>query len=99
MKVAIASENKNENSEISARAGRAPFYLIFEGGNLIKVMKNPFSFGGGGAGWGVAKMLGDYKVDLVIAENFGENMKMAFKERKINFEERKGNIKNFIDEK
>jgi len=66
MKTAIASEGKNETSEISPRGARAPYYLIFENKKLTKTIKNPFAVGGGGAGWSVAHMLTDEKVDLVI---------------------------------
>ena len=66
MKIAVASEGKSLNSMISSRAGRAPFYLIFEGKSLIEVVKNPFAVGGGGAGWSVAYMLSEKGVDLVI---------------------------------
>jgi predicted Fe-Mo cluster-binding NifX family protein len=96
MKIAIASEGKDENSKISDRAARASFYLIFENGNLTNVLKNPFSKGGGGAGWGVAKMFLNEKIDLVISESFGENIKTALNERNIKFKEKKGIIKDFI---
>jgi len=34
MKIAIASEGKNEDSEISLKGGRAPYYLIYEDKSL-----------------------------------------------------------------
>jgi len=87
MKIAIASEGKDEKSQISLRGGRAPYYLIFEDKKLIETIKNPFAVGGGGAGWSVAKMLGDKKVELVIAGRVGPNMEFALKEKKIGFKE------------
>jgi len=74
MKIAISSESKDENSEVSQMSGRAPYYLIFENKKLIKTIKNPFRMGGGGAGFGVAEMLSDEKVNLVISGKFGRNM-------------------------
>lgn len=74
MKIAIASNNKTLESEISQIGGRAPFYLIFEDKKLVKVISNPFRMGGGGAGFGVARMLINEKVNLVISGNFGPNM-------------------------
>ncbi len=82
MKIAVAVLSDNENSEISDRAGRAPYYLIFdESGNVIEKISNPFSVGGGGAGFGIAKMLSDKGVDIVISANFGPNMESALNSR------------------
>ncbi len=90
MKIAISSESKDENSTVSSVSGRAPYYLIFEGGKLVKVIKNPFAVGGGGAGFGVAQMLGNEGVELVISGKFGENMKGALGSKGIKFKEISG---------
>lgn len=97
MKIAIASEGKDEDSEISQRGGRAPYYLIFEDKKLIEVIKNPFAMGSGGAGFSVAYMLSDKKIDLVIAGRFGKNMEFALKEKGIKIREESGKkIKEII---
>lgn len=96
MKIAIASEGKDENSEISSRGARAPFYLVFENEELIETIKNPFAVGGGGAGWSVAHMLADKKIDLVIAGRVGPNMETALKEKGIKIKEGSGNVKDFM---
>lgn len=94
MKIAVAALKKGENSEISTQAGRSPFYLIFdERGKLLEELKNPFSVGGGGAGFGVAKMLADKEVSAVAAGKFGANMADALKERGIRVYEMKGTAK------
>ena len=85
MRVAIASKGGDENSEVSEVAGRAPYYLIFEEGKLVKVIKNPFRMGGGGAGFGVAEMLSDEKVDVVISGRFGPNMVRALQSKGIRY--------------
>ena len=90
MKIAIASEGKTQDSEISSKGGRAPYYLIFEDKKLIESIKNPFATGGGGAGFSVAYMLADKKVNLVIAGKFGGNMESALKEKGIKFKEESG---------
>ena len=90
MKIAIASEGKDENAEISQRGGRAPYYLIFEEKKLIETIKNPFAAGAGGAGFSVAYMLADKKVELVIAGKIGGNMETALKEKGIKFREESG---------
>ena len=97
MKIAIASEGKDENSEISSRGARAPFYLVFEKEKLVEVIKNPFVVGGGGAGWSVAHMLADKKVDLVIAERIGPNMEIALKEKELKSKEASGKVKDFTN--
>ena len=96
MKIAIASEKKTIDSEISSRGGRAPYYLIFEDKKIVETIKNPFAIGGGGAGWSVAHMLADKKVSLVVAGKIGPNMTFALKEKGIRFEEKNGNIAEFI---
>lgn len=96
MKVAIASEGKKEDSEVSLRGGRAPYYLIFEDKKLIDTVKNPFAVGGGGAGWSVAKLLADKGVMLVIAGRVGPNMEFAFKEKGIKFKEIQGKKVNEV---
>ena len=87
MKIAIASEGENINSEISLRGARAPCYLIFEDKKLVDIVKNPFAVGGGGAGWSVGHMLAEKKVDLVIAGKIGPNMQSALVEKGIKFKE------------
>ena len=91
MKIAIAANNKNENSEISGRGGRAPYYLIFnEKGELKETISNPFAVGGGGAGFAAAKMLADKSVDVFVAAAVGGNMVGALEERGIKYCEKTG---------
>lgn len=87
MKIAIASSGKSEDSEISPVAGRAPYFLIYENEDLVKIIKNPFAIGGGGAGFGVAKMLADEGVKKIVAGHFGDKMLGALEERNIKKEE------------
>ncbi|MBW2986076.1 hypothetical protein KY333_01770 [Candidatus Woesearchaeota archaeon] len=74
MKIAIASSGKDENAPVSPVSGRSEFYLIFEDKKLIEVISNPFQHGGGGAGVGVAQMLANKEVEVVISGKFGPNM-------------------------
>lgn len=83
MKIAVASEGKEEGSMVSPVSGRAPYYLIFEDGKLVKAIKNPFAIGGGGAGFSVAQMLGNEGVNAVISGNFGPNLVTALEQKKI----------------
>ncbi|MBU0536283.1 MAG: hypothetical protein KKE20_04920 [Nanoarchaeota archaeon] len=82
MKIAVASEGKDESSQVSEVSGRAPYYLIFEGRKPVKTIKNPFTVGGG-AGFSVAQMLINEGVELVISGNFGKNMQNMFDSKKV----------------
>lgn len=95
MKIAIASVGKDESAEISPRPGRSRFYLLFDDtGELLEVISNPFSRGGGGAGFGVAKMLADKGVDIVVGGQFGENMEGALRERGLKYYEMTGGVRD-----
>ena len=94
MKIAIASVSREENAEISPRPGRSKFYLLFdESGKLLEVISNPFSRGGGGAGFGVAKMLADRGVDIVVGGKFGENMEGALRGRGLRYYGMTGSVR------
>ncbi|MBD3313825.1 hypothetical protein GF345_05265 [Candidatus Woesearchaeota archaeon] len=82
MKIAVASEGKEETSNVSAVSGRAPYYLIFEDKKLVKEIKNPFTVGGG-AGFSVAQMLINEEVDMVISGNIGGNMQEMLDSKKV----------------
>jgi len=87
MKIAIASDGKDLNSNVSTQAGRAPYILVFENKEILEVIKNPFAKGSGGAGFSVAYMLAEKNVEKFIAGKIGGNMQSAFKEKGIKFEE------------
>ncbi len=87
MKIAIASEKEDIESDVCPTAGRSPYYLIFEDKELVKTIKNPFAVGGGGAGFGVAQMLANEDVNLVISGRFGGNMISAMEEKGMKYKE------------
>lgn len=82
-KIAIASTSKEESAEVSPVGARAKFYLIFENKKLVKTIKNPFAVGGGGAGFAVAQMLANEKVNLVVCGRVGPNMQTALETKGI----------------
>ncbi|PIX25225.1 MAG: hypothetical protein COZ69_03900 [Deltaproteobacteria bacterium CG_4_8_14_3_um_filter_45_9] len=97
MKIAVAAIGKDETSEVSPRSGRSKFYLIFnERGDLLEVISNPFSRGGGGAGFGVAKMLADKDVDIVVGRQVGEHMDEILKMRGLKYYEMTGTAKDAV---
>ena len=99
MKIAVASSDKDKNSNVSEKAGRAPYYLIFdETLKIVENIDNPFSFGGGGAGFSVAKMLADKKVDIVVASRFGSNMVGALEDKGLKYYEMNGKVEDVVSE-
>ncbi len=87
MRIAIASEGESIDSPVCPTAGRAPWYLIFEDKKLVKKIRNPFTRGSGGAGYGVTKMLANEGVDMVVSGRFGPNMMQAIKEKGMSYRE------------
>lgn len=83
MKIAISSEGENENAQVSMVTGRAPYYLIFNNEKIVEVIKNPFAIGGGGAGFGVAQMLYNKNVEVVVSGKFGQNVASFLKSKGI----------------
>jgi predicted Fe-Mo cluster-binding NifX family protein len=97
LKIAVATVAQDEKSDISPRSGRSKFFLIFdESGNVTEVLSNPFSRGGGGAGFGVAKMLADKGVDIVVGNQIGEHMEEALRSRGMKYCELMGNPKEAV---
>jgi predicted Fe-Mo cluster-binding NifX family protein len=87
MKIAISSVGRDKKAQVSYISGKAPYYLIFKDMELEKVISNPFRFGGGGAGVGVAEMLSDEGVELIISGRFGDKMIEALNSRNIKYKE------------
>lgn len=97
MKIAISAKENKKEAEISELGGKAPFYLIFENGEQIKSISNPF-LQGGGAGVSMAKMLKDEGVELVITGKVGSKMRMALESNNIKLkEETNKNVKEALE--
>jgi len=74
-KIAVASNSKDAMSSISNKAGKCPYYLIFDStGELIEVVSNPYKDAQRGAGQQTADFLANKGVTLIIAGNFGDKM-------------------------
>ena len=75
VKIAVASNSKDATSSISNKAGKCPYYLIFNNkGELIEVISNPYKDAQSGAGQQTADFLANKGVTLIVAENFGDKM-------------------------
>jgi len=96
-RIAIAADGDSVTSEIGMRAGRAPYYLLFDKkGVFIKAIKNPSLMQGGGASSVVVNLLVKESVKTVIAGKFGDKMKKQLKANKIKYHERTGIIKEIV---
>jgi len=99
MKIAVATLEKNSDSEISGQAGRAPYFIIFnEKGEVLETWQNVFAKGGGGAGFSVTDTMKEKGVDVIIAGNFGRNMIGAMDSAGIRHFEKKGSAKEAAQE-
>lgn len=87
MKIAISTNNKDFNSQISSQAAHAPYYLIVREGNLEEALLNPYANKERGLGPKVAKLLIDKKVDKVIVQQMGFNMRMFLEDNNVEVEE------------
>ena len=75
VKIAVAANSKDAAASISNKAGKCPYYLIFDGtGKLMEVVDNPYKDAQSGAGSQTADFLANKGVTIVIAETFGEKM-------------------------
>jgi predicted Fe-Mo cluster-binding NifX family protein/outer membrane lipoprotein-sorting protein len=74
-KIAVASDGKDAASSISSKAGKCPYYLVFnDKGELTEVIGNPYKDAQSGAGQQAAEFLAGKGVTLIIAGNFGDKM-------------------------
>lgn len=97
MKIAISSDQKNTQSEISSLGGRAPYYLIFnEKGELLETLPNPFTEDHGGVGVSTAKMLAEKEVNVVISGTFGRKMADALETEGIKYDEKEGSVEDAL---
>ena len=97
--IAVAAIDKTENAQVSEKAARTPYYLIFdEHGKLMEVMANPFHDVSKGAGPKVANFLAEKNVSVVIAGGFGHKMTNALDEEGINYYEATGTVKKTVQQ-
>jgi len=72
MKIAISSSGKDENSLVANRFARAEFFIIYNHEDLsFEVVENNAKNEGSGAGGKAVKLLGDLKIDVVLAPELG----------------------------
>ncbi|MFA5406575.1 MAG: NifB/NifX family molybdenum-iron cluster-binding protein [Candidatus Nanoarchaeia archaeon] len=96
MKIAISSNSKTINGEVSEIFGRCPYFIIMEDGKVIEVIKNISINQRGGAGISAAKLVAEKNVDAVMAGNIGPRALSVLKQFNIKTYLKKGLIKNAV---
>ena len=74
MIVAIPVENKEAVGKVCPSFGRAPYYMIYNSGDMtLSFMDNEAAAAAGGAGIKAAQLLVDAKVEAVATPRCGKN--------------------------
>jgi predicted Fe-Mo cluster-binding NifX family protein len=97
--IAVATFEKTESGQISDKAARAPYYLVFDkSGKLLEIISNPFRDAAGGAGPKMADLLAEKNVTIVVAGAFGYKMAKALEAKGIKHHEATGIVKKAVEE-
>ena len=97
MKIAIAADAPDIDTEVAAHAARAPFYLIFdENGRLHAAPANPSAASERNAGPAVARFLAAQRVAMVAAGDFGPRFLDALDEHGIGHAQETGRVADVI---
>jgi len=89
VRIAVAAKGDNEDSRISQGIGKAEYFLIFEGENLVKKIENAY---GRGSCTEVAQLFLEEEVDVVACGKFGVNIIGILKENDIEMFDAKGRL-------
>ena len=91
VKIAVATDKPDKDAAISEVAGRANYFLFFDGkGNMLEAMKNPSAGVAGGAGRNTAELMNKKDARLFFAGKVGAKLKDALKWYKIDYIEQTG---------
>ncbi len=98
VKIAVASEGKSMDSQVSKLGGRCSWFLFFdEEGTLEETVKNPYQKGSQ-AGIKSTKFLKSHKVTVFVAEKIGEKMREAIESGDIDFVFFSGTVQEAVNE-
>ena len=102
MKIAISSTGKDLESEVDARFGRCPYFLIAEIENKkvknVKAIENTAAAQMGGAGITAAEIVANEKVEVVITVNMGPRAFSVFGQFEIKIYQGQGKIKDVVQQ-
>ncbi|MEJ5166448.1 MAG: NifB/NifX family molybdenum-iron cluster-binding protein [Thermoanaerobaculia bacterium] len=97
-KIALCTEDKTQDSEISPIAGRAKYFQIYDGsGKLLEVIENPFGTRGMQVGAKVANLMQEKGVKIIVAGRFGPQMLKELQSKNIKTQEFEGTVKKALE--
>ena len=102
MKIAISSTGETLESQVDARFGRCPYFLIAEIENKeiknVKAIENTAVDQMGGAGISAAEIVANEKVDVIITVNMGPRAFSVFGQFEIEIYQGQGKVKDVVQE-
>lgn len=96
---AIAAVGQESSAQISQRAGRAPYFHLYdESGGPLEVVENPYLDLMFGTGPAAAGMLADKGATVLVGQLVpGPKMLDALKYRQLQFEQHSGTVEEMVD--
>ena len=102
MKIAISSTGETLESQVDARFGRCPYFLIAEIENKeiknVKTIENTAVAQMGGAGISAAEIVANEKVEVVVTANVGPRAFSVFGQFGIKIYQGQGKVKDVVQE-
>lgn len=102
MKIAISSTEEGLESQVDAKFGRCPYFVVVEIENKKikseKTIKNTASAQFGGAGVTAAQIIANEKVDAIITQNLGPRALGVFQQLGIEIYQGSGRIKDAVQQ-
>ncbi len=102
MKIAISSTGETLESQVDARFGRCPYFLIAEIENKeiknVKTIENTAAAQMGGAGISAAEIVANEKVEVVVTANVGPRAFSVFGQFGIKIYQGQGKVKDVVQE-
>ncbi len=99
-KIGISSTGKDLESEVDAKFGRCPYFLIVEIKDKeiieVKAIENAAAGQAGGAGITAAQIVANEKVEAVITVNMGPRALDVFQQLGIDIYQGSGKIKDIV---
>ncbi len=102
MKIAISSTGETMESDVDAKFGRCPYFLIVEIENKeiknVNAIENTAKAQMGGAGISATEIAANEKVEAIITMNLGPRAFSVFEQLKIEIYHGEGKIKDVVQE-